>query len=74
LAHVGCILIIFRGVDLKILYFLFSTAGQPDELLLIPRRNPEQIDLGEIKTELELGLNRRSRLPTAKGRLYDRFA
>jgi hypothetical protein len=34
----------------------------PDELPLIPRRNPEDIDLGAIKTDLEFLIERVTRL------------
>ena len=36
----------------------------PDELLLIPRRNPEQVELGAIKTDFEFLIERVERLPT----------
>jgi hypothetical protein len=33
---------------------------------LMPRRNPEDVDLGAIKTDLEFLIERVSRLPTRK--------
>jgi len=36
----------------------------PDEPRLVPRRNPEQIDLAAIKTDLEFLVDRVARLPT----------
>jgi hypothetical protein len=36
----------------------------PDEHSLMPRRNPEDIDLGAIKADLEFLIERVSRLPT----------
>jgi len=38
----------------------------PDEQPLLPRRNPEDIDLGAIKADLEFLIERVSRLPTRK--------
>jgi hypothetical protein len=37
-----------------------------DHHTLMPRRNPEDIDLGAIKTDLEFLMERFSRLPTRK--------
>ena len=38
----------------------------PDERPLIPRRNPEDIDLGRIQSDLEFLIERVVRLPTRK--------
>ena len=38
----------------------------PDDFPLIPRRNPEDIDLGAIKADLEFLIDRVARLPTRK--------
>jgi hypothetical protein len=37
-----------------------------DHLPLMPRRNPEDVDLGAIKADLEFLIERVSRLPTRK--------
>jgi len=39
-----------------------------DHRPLMPRRNPEDIDLGAIKTDLEFLIERVARLPTRKER------
>jgi hypothetical protein len=38
----------------------------PDEQRLAPRRNPEDIDLAAIKTDLEFLIERVSKLPTRR--------
>ena len=38
----------------------------------MPRRNPEDIDLGAIKTDLEFLIERVSKIPTRKKWSYDR--
>jgi hypothetical protein len=46
---------------------LWHTARIPDEHRLpFPRRDPEQIDLAAIKTDLEFVMERIARLPTRK--------
>jgi len=43
----------------------------PDDYLLpTPRRNPEDIDLGAIKADLEFLIERVSRLPTRKEQAF----
>jgi hypothetical protein len=38
----------------------------PDDQPYLPRREPERIDLGAIKTDLEFLMERLSKLPTRK--------
>ena len=45
---------------------LSGTDMPDDHHPLMPRRNPEDIDLGAIKTHLEFLIERVSRLPTRK--------
>ena len=40
---------------------------------LMPRRNPEDIDLGAIRADLEFPIDRVSRLPTRSGQALNLF-
>ena len=40
---------------------------------LVPRRNPEDIDLGAVKTDLEFLIERMDRLPTRQELELSRF-